>query len=51
LISTDMIDGPLAERRWSRKRLADHLSLLFRSTFTKTDAPPPMVCSSRVRRE
>jgi AcrR family transcriptional regulator len=38
LISTDTIDGLLSERRWSRRKLADHLSLLFRSTFTATTA-------------
>lgn len=32
LISTDMLDR-LGERRWSQTKLADHLSLLLRSTF------------------
>jgi AcrR family transcriptional regulator len=36
LISTDMIEALLVHRRWSRTRLGDHLSLLFRSTFTTT---------------
>jgi AcrR family transcriptional regulator len=36
LISTDMIEALVVHRRWSRSRLADHLSLLFRSTFTTT---------------
>lgn len=39
LISTDMIDGLLTERRWSRKRLATQLSLLLRSTFTSDRRP------------
>jgi AcrR family transcriptional regulator len=39
LISTDMIDGLLNERGWSRKRLATQLSLLLRSTFTVTRRP------------
>jgi AcrR family transcriptional regulator len=34
LISTDLIEALLVHRRWSRKRTGDHLSLLFRSTFT-----------------
>jgi AcrR family transcriptional regulator len=33
LISTDMIEALLVDRHWSRQRLADHLALLFRSTF------------------
>jgi AcrR family transcriptional regulator len=33
LISTDMIEALIRDRRWSRRRLADHLALLFRSTF------------------
>jgi AcrR family transcriptional regulator len=33
LISTDMIEGLLVDRRWSRRRLAEHLALLLRSTF------------------
>jgi AcrR family transcriptional regulator len=33
LISTDMIEALIVDRRWSRQRLADHLALLFRSTF------------------
>jgi AcrR family transcriptional regulator len=33
LISSDMIEALVVDRRWSRRRLADHLALLFRSTF------------------
>jgi AcrR family transcriptional regulator len=33
LISSDMIEALLADRRWSRRRLASHLALLFRATF------------------
>jgi AcrR family transcriptional regulator len=33
LISSDMIEALIVDRRWSRQRLADHLALLFRSTF------------------
>jgi AcrR family transcriptional regulator len=33
LISSDMIEALLRDRRWSRRRLASHLSRLFRSTF------------------
>lgn len=34
LISTDMIDGLLADRGWSQRRLAERLGLLLRATFT-----------------
>jgi AcrR family transcriptional regulator len=33
LISSDMIEALTLDRRWSRRRLADHLALLFRSAF------------------
>jgi hypothetical protein len=33
LISTDMIEGLVVDRRWSRRRLEQHLAHLFRSTF------------------
>lgn len=33
LISSDMIESLLVDRRWSQSRLAEHLSVLFRSTF------------------
>jgi AcrR family transcriptional regulator len=33
LISSDMIEALIVDRRWSRQRLAQHLALLFRSTF------------------
>jgi AcrR family transcriptional regulator len=36
LISTDMIEGLLVDRRWSQRRLAQHLGQLFRSTFAGT---------------
>lgn len=39
LISTDMIEGLLVERRWSRRRLAQHLAVLLRSTFTRELSP------------
>ena len=38
LISTDMIDGLLSDRRWSRRRLATQLSLLLRSAFVSEPA-------------
>jgi hypothetical protein len=28
-----MIEALIVDRRWSRRRLAEHLALLFRSTF------------------
>jgi AcrR family transcriptional regulator len=33
LISSDMIEALLVDRRWSRPRIADHLARLLRSTF------------------
>lgn len=33
LISSDVIEALTVDRRWSTKRLADHLALMFRSTF------------------
>lgn len=33
LISSDLIEALLVDRRWPRQRLANHLALLFRSTF------------------
>lgn len=33
LLSTDMVEGLLVERRWSTRRLARHLCLLYRATF------------------
>lgn len=38
LVSSDMIEALIADRRWSRQRLAERLALLFRSTFL---APSP----------
>ena len=38
LISSDMFEALLVDRRWSRRRLAEHLALLLRSTFV---ADPP----------
>ncbi|HEU5155723.1 MAG TPA: helix-turn-helix domain-containing protein [Streptosporangiaceae bacterium] len=40
LISSDMIEALVVDRRWSRRRLADHLALLFRSTFVAGDGTP-----------
>jgi hypothetical protein len=39
LISTDMIERLLVDRHWSRRRLAQHLGLLFRSTLVNDHAP------------
>ena len=33
LISSDLIEALLVERRWSKRRVAEHLSVLLRSTF------------------
>ncbi|HEX8860540.1 MAG TPA: hypothetical protein VGC06_15905 [Actinomycetes bacterium] len=37
LISSDVVEALLEDRGWSKRRLADHLGRLFRSTFV---APP-----------
>jgi AcrR family transcriptional regulator len=36
LVSSDVIEALLVERRWSARRLAEHLAVLFRSTFVNT---------------
>jgi AcrR family transcriptional regulator len=41
LISSDMIEALIVDRRWSRRRLAENLALLFRSTFVADAAPGP----------
>ncbi|HEX5193726.1 MAG TPA: helix-turn-helix domain-containing protein [Solirubrobacteraceae bacterium] len=41
LISSDMIEALTVDRRWSRRRLAEHLSQLFRATFV---GPPEPSC-------
>lgn len=33
LVSSDLVEALLVDRRWSRQRLAEHLALLLRSTF------------------
>jgi hypothetical protein len=33
LMSIDVLDRLLNERRWSRRRVAEHLAALFRLTF------------------
>jgi hypothetical protein len=33
LIASDVIEALIVDRRWSRTRLAEHLALVFRSTF------------------
>lgn len=38
LISTDMIEGLLVDRRWSRRRLAAHLAVVLRATFARDPA-------------
>jgi AcrR family transcriptional regulator len=35
LISSDLVERLIVERRWSGKRFADHLSYLLRSTFVR----------------
>jgi AcrR family transcriptional regulator len=38
LISSDMIEALLLDRRWSQKRLARHLAVMLRRTFTTQQA-------------
>jgi AcrR family transcriptional regulator len=38
LISSEVIEALLVDRRWSRQRLAQHLGQLFRSTFVTDDS-------------
>src|SRR5690554_3060109 len=38
LMSIDVLDRLLNERRWSRRRVADHLARLFRAVFLRPDA-------------
>ncbi len=35
LISSDMIEALIVDRRWSQRRLAERLALVFRSTFAR----------------
>lgn len=37
LIASDVIEALLVDRRWSRKRLAEHLAMLFRGAFVASD--------------
>lgn len=37
LISSDLFEALLADRRWSRARLAQHLAILFRNTFVSAN--------------
>ncbi|MGH9225010.1 MAG: TetR/AcrR family transcriptional regulator, partial [Acidimicrobiales bacterium] len=41
LISTDMIEGLLVDRRWSQRRLGEHLGVLLRSTFAARPSARP----------
>lgn len=40
LMSFDVVEGLLVQRRWSQARLARHLRLLFRATFVADGARP-----------
>lgn len=35
LVSSDVIEALIVDRRWSRSRLSAHLALLLRSTFVR----------------
>jgi AcrR family transcriptional regulator len=39
LISSDMVEALIVDRRWSRRRLAEHLALLLRSSFVSAATP------------
>lgn len=40
LIASDVIEALIVDRRWSRAQLAEHLALLFRSTFVARGGSP-----------
>ena len=40
LISSDLIEALIVDRRWSRARLAAHLAIVFRKTFVDADPRP-----------
>lgn len=40
LMSLDMLERLTVDRRWSRKRYAEHLGLLFRRTFVRDEGTP-----------
>jgi AcrR family transcriptional regulator len=40
LIASDVIEALIVDRHWSRARLAEHLALVFRSTFVARDGSP-----------
>ena len=35
LVSSDLMEALMLDRRWSRSRLATHLAVLFRGTFLR----------------
>jgi AcrR family transcriptional regulator len=39
LIASDVIEALIVDRRWSRKRLAEQLAILFRAAFVASDEP------------
>jgi AcrR family transcriptional regulator len=43
LIASDVIEALIVDRRWSRRRLAGHLAVLFRSAFVSADHARPAV--------
>jgi AcrR family transcriptional regulator len=50
LISSDVIEALIIDRRWSRRRLSEHLALLLRSTFVSPSADAVTRARRRRRR-
>jgi AcrR family transcriptional regulator len=50
LIASDVIEALIVDRRWSRKRLAEHLAILFRGAFVASDETRPRAGGSQHRR-
>jgi hypothetical protein len=50
LIASDVIEALIVDRRWSRKRLAEHLAILFRAAFVASDEPRPQAGGTEHRR-
>jgi AcrR family transcriptional regulator len=44
LMSPDLLNRLMHERRWSPRRIGDHLAVLLTSTFARNQEGPPHVC-------
>jgi AcrR family transcriptional regulator len=50
LIASDVIEALIVDRRWSRRRLAEHLAILFRAAFVASDEARPQAGGTKHRR-